>query len=126
MNRREMEAGRKSLESRSFEPRVLPTKSTHLSLPPLTLYDTDVTIKDCFITWELNSPDATVEFVQGKKVVATSTGRWVKRDFEFKSDAIVTRKNERGPDTLEEIQRAGTDQGLVLNGSVLRVYAGKQ
>jgi hypothetical protein len=125
MNRSEMEAGRKSLESRNFDPRVLPSKSAHISLPPTTLYDSDVTIKDCVITWELNSPDATIEFVKGKKVVATSTGRWVKRDFEFKSDAIVTRKNESGQDTLEEIQGAGMDQGLVLDGSVLRVHVGK-
>ena len=122
MNQGEVEAARSSLGSRGFSPRVLPSKSAHLSLPPMTLYGSDETIKDCVITWELNSPDATVEFVKGKKVVATSTGRWVKRDFEFKNDAIVSRTNESGPATLEEIQRAGMHQGFVLNGSELRVY----
>lgn len=125
MNQGEVEAARNSLGSSGFNPRVLPSKSAHLSLPPMTLYGSDETIKDCVITWELNSPDATVEFVKGKKVVATSTGRWVKRDFEFKNDAIVSRTNESGPATLEEIQRAGKQQGFVLNGSELRVYLAK-
>jgi hypothetical protein len=91
----------------------------------MTLYGTDLTIRDCIVTWELNSPDATVEFMQGKNVVATSKGRWEKRDFPFKADAIVSRESERGPETLLEIQSAGMDQGLVLDGSTLRVYLGQ-
>lgn len=121
-NQGEVEAARHSLESRGFDPRVLQSKSKHFSLPPMTLYGTDLTIRDCMITWELNSPDATVEFMQGRNVVATSKGRWEKRDFAFETDAVVSQENERGPETLLEIQRAGMDQGLVLDGSVLRFY----
>jgi hypothetical protein len=63
-----------------------------------------------------------VEFMQGRKVVATSKGRWEKRDFAFKNDAVVSLENKSGPETLLEIQSAGMDQGLVLDGSVLKVY----
>jgi hypothetical protein len=118
----EMEAARESLGSRGFNPRILQSKSKHFSLPPMTLYGTDLTIKDCIVTWELNSPDATVKFMHGKDVVATSKGRWAKRDFAFKGDAIESRENERGLATLVEIQRAGTNQSLLLDGSVLRFY----
>jgi hypothetical protein len=125
-NEGEMEPARHSLESHGFDPRVLQNKSRHFSLPPMTLYGTDLTIRDCIITWELNSPDATIEFIHKGNVVATSKGRWEKRDFEFKTDAVVSRENERGPETLLEIQRAGMDQDLVLDGSVLRFYLGRQ
>ena len=122
----EVEAARHSLESRGFSPRVLQSKSKHLSLPPMTVYGSDLTIRDCVITWELNSPDATIQFTQGRKVVATSKGRWERRDFAFKTDAVVSVENERGLETLLTIQRAGTDQELVLDGSVLRFYMGRQ
>jgi cell division septation protein DedD len=125
-NEGEMEPARRSLESHGFDPRVLQSKSRHFSLPPMTLYGTDLTIRDCIITWELNSPDATIEFIHGRNVVAISKGRWEKRDFAFKTDGIGSRESERGPETLLEIQRAGMDQALVLDGSVLRFYLGKQ
>ena len=92
----------------------------------MTLYGSDLTIRDCVITWEVNSPDVTVEFLQGRKVVATSKRRWERRDFAFKNDAVVSLENERGPETLVEIQRAGMDQGLVFDGSVLQFYMGRQ
>jgi hypothetical protein len=122
----EVEAARYNLESRGFNPGVLQTKSKHFSLPPMTLYGGDLTIRDCVITWEVNSPDVTVEFLQGRKVVATSKGRWERRDFTFKNDAVVSLENERGPETLVEIQRAGMDQGLVFDGSALQFYMGRQ
>jgi hypothetical protein len=124
-NQNEVEAARYSLGSHGFNPRVLQSKSSHFSLPPMTLYGTDLTVRDCIITWELNSPEATVEFMKGRSVVATSKGRWEKHDFVFKTNAIASKENERGPETLLEIQRAGTDQGLVLDGSGLQVYVAR-
>jgi hypothetical protein len=121
-NQGEVEVARHRLESHGFDPRVLQSKSKRFSLPAMTLYGTDQTIRDCIVTWQLNSPDATVEFMRGRNIVATAKGTWEKRDFAFKSNAIVSRDNDRGPGTLLEIQRAGTDQGLVLEGSGLRFY----
>jgi hypothetical protein len=124
-NQSEVEAARYSLGSSGFNPRVLESKSSHFSLPPTTLYGTDLTVRDCIIRWELNSPEATIEFMQGTNVVATSKGRWEKRDFVFKTNAIASKINERGPETLVEIQRAGTDQSLVFDGSAVRVYVAR-
>ena len=121
-NQGEIEAARPSLESRGFTPRVLPSKSTHFSLPPMTLYGTDLTIRECIVTWELNSPEATVKFVKGRKVIATVKGRWEKRDFASQWNAVVHRINERGPQTLLEIQWRDADRVLVLDGSALRFY----
>jgi SPOR domain len=121
----EADAARQGLDSRGFSPRILPSKSKRFTLPPMTLYGTDLTIRDCIISWELNSPEATVEFMQGRNVVATAKGTWQKRDFAFKTNALVSQKSERGPETLLEIQRAGTDQGLVLEGSALRFYVAR-
>jgi len=117
----EADAARR-LESGGFSPGILPSKSKRFSFPPMTLYGTDLTIRDCIIKWQLNSPEATVEFMQGRNVVATARGTWQKHDFEFKTNALVSRETERGPETLLEIQRAGTDQGLVFDSSVLRFY----
>jgi hypothetical protein len=122
----ELEAVRHSLESRGFNPRVLQTKSRRFSLPPMTLYGTDVTVKDCIVSWELNSPDATIEFVQGINVVATTKAKWKQHDFSFKTDAVVSLEDEHGPATLLEIQRAGMDRGLVLDGSALQFYLARR
>lgn len=121
-NQGELEAARPGLESRGFSPRVLPSKSTRFSLPPMTLYGTDLTIRGCIVTWELNSPEATVKFIKGGKVIATVKGRWEKREFASRWNALVALHNEHGPQTLLEIQWRDTDKVLVLDGSAFRFY----
>ena len=122
INEEELEAARPGLESRGFSPRVLPSKSTRVSLPPMTLYGTDVTIRDCVVTWEINSPEATVKFIKGRKVVATVKGRWEKREFPYQWNALVALDNGYGPRTLLEIQWQYTNKVLVLDGSAFRFY----
>jgi DNA-binding winged helix-turn-helix (wHTH) protein len=122
INEEDVEAARPGLESRGFSPRVLPSKSTRVSLPPMTLYGTDVTIRDCIVSWEINSPEATVKFVKGRKVVATVKGRWEKRDVPYKWNAVVHLDDQRGPQTLLELQWRYTDKVLILDGSPFKFY----
>jgi DNA-binding winged helix-turn-helix (wHTH) protein len=121
-NEGELVAARPGLESRGFSPQVLRSKSTRVSLPPMTIYGTDLTIKDCIVSWDLNSPEATVKFIKGRKVIATVRGKWEKREFVPKWNAIISLVKERGPETLVEIQWHDTDKVLVLDGEAFRFY----
>ena len=116
-NQNEAESARSRLQSHGFKPRELPNKSRRFTLPLMTLYGTDVSVNDCTITWELYSPDATVTFVKGNTVVATAQGKWVKRNFTYKTNAVVARSNDRGLRTLLEIQCHGMDEALVFGAT---------
>jgi DNA-binding winged helix-turn-helix (wHTH) protein len=121
-NEGELVAARPGLEARGFSPQVLRSKSTRVTLPPMTVYGTDLTIKDCIVSSELNSPEATVKFLKGRRVIATVRGKWEKREFVSKSDAIISLVNKHGPETLLEIQWADTNKVLVLDGEAFRFY----
>lgn len=122
INEEEIEAVRPGLESRGFSPQVLPSRSRRFSLPPMTMYGTDLTIRDCIVTWETNSPEATVKFTKGKRVIATVRGRWEKREFVPKWNAIISQVNKQGPETLLEFQWHYTDRVLVLDGDAFKFY----
>jgi PilZ domain/SPOR domain len=115
-NQNDAELARGKLQTRGFKPRELPNRSRHFTLPLMTLYGTDVSVTDCTITWELYSPYATVTFVKGNTVIATAQGKWVKRNYTYKTNSVVNRSNERGLRTLLEIQCHGMDEALVLGG----------
>jgi DNA-binding winged helix-turn-helix (wHTH) protein len=121
-NEGELAAARPGLESRGFSPQVLRSESRRVSLPPMTVYGTDLRIKDCIVSSELNSPEATVRFLKGRRVIATVRGKWEKREFVPKWNAIISLVKEHGPETLLEIQWADTDKVLVLDGEAFRFY----
>ncbi len=114
-NYNDSEVARSSLKAVGFTPRVLPDKSRHVKLPSVTLYGTDVTLRDCIINWALYSPEATVKFVKNGNVVATAKAEWVKRDLPYKSAAVVDQGSEHGPRTMLEIQFRGDDHVLVFD-----------
>jgi hypothetical protein len=74
------------------------------------------------VSSELNSPEATVKFLKGRRVIATVRGKWEKRDFVPKWNAIISQVKERGPETLIEIQWSDTNKVLVLDGEAFRFY----
>jgi hypothetical protein len=69
------------------------------------------------VTYESQSPTATVTFRQGKRVVATVDGKWVDRDVKYNNDAIVYNTHPDGTRTLIEIRFAGRKQALVLDNA---------
>jgi hypothetical protein len=68
------------------------------------------------ISWASHSPEATVTFVRAGQVMVTAMGKWVDRDTQYTTDALVYSNNADGSHTLLEIRFAGRRQALVFAG----------
>jgi hypothetical protein len=66
------------------------------------------------VTWETHSPEATVNFMQKKAVVATVEGKWVERDTKYEANAVVYSTNPDGSRTILEVRFAGLKGALVF------------
>ena len=66
------------------------------------------------VKWETNSPDAAVTFLQGKKAVATAHAKLVDRDQASRENAVVTRANSDGSESIVEIRFQGKKSVLVF------------
>ena len=67
------------------------------------------------VRWEAHSPQATVEFVRGHKVVLSTEGRFEDRGEKYGSNMVVYNDISHGTRTLSEIRFAGSSQVLVFN-----------
>lgn len=67
------------------------------------------------IRWEAHSPDATVQFVRGRKVVLSTQGRVEARNKTYDSNAVVYNSAPDGSFSLVEIRFAGSSDVLVFN-----------
>ena len=66
------------------------------------------------VKWESKSPEADVTFLQGKKAVATVHAKLVDRDQAARENAVVTRANSDGSETIVEIRFEGKKSVLVF------------
>lgn len=66
------------------------------------------------VTWQAGASDSTVTFKQGKKVIATAAGKWVKRDAAYSNGGVVYSENPDGSRSIQEIRFTGSDQVLVF------------
>src|SRR5262249_54293356 len=66
------------------------------------------------VQWDSHSPDADVTFLQGKKAMATAHAKMVDRDQAYTENAVVTRANSDGSETIVEIRFAGKRSVLVF------------
>jgi hypothetical protein len=111
----EAEATHQNLVSHGFKPRPFERGSRTLILRSgVTLNGTHMPVGECVINWESYVSDAVVKFVHDNDVVATTSGKWVKREVKYPEDAYVYRKNGDGSRTLLEIRFAGMRQALVF------------
>jgi hypothetical protein len=111
----EAEATHQNLVSHGFRPRPFERGSRTLILRSgVTLNGTHMPVGECVINWESYVSDAVVKFVHDNDVVATTSGKWVKREVKYPEDAYVYRKNGDGSRTLLEIRFAGMRQALVF------------
>jgi SPOR domain/PilZ domain len=114
----EAEATHQNLVSQGFKPRPFERGSRNLVLRSgVTLNGTHMPVGECTISWESYVSDAVVKFVHDSDVVATTSGKWVKREVKYTDDAYVYRKNGDGSRTLLEIRFAGMRQALVFGKS---------
>jgi hypothetical protein len=67
------------------------------------------------IRWESHSPDATVQFVRGRKVVLSTQGRVEGRNKTYDRNAVVYDSAPDGSLSLVEIRFAGSSDVLVFN-----------
>jgi hypothetical protein len=66
------------------------------------------------VKWDSHSPEAEVTFLQGKTAVATARAKLVDRDQASREDAVVTRANSDGSETIIEIRVEGKKSVLVF------------
>jgi hypothetical protein len=67
------------------------------------------------IRWESQSPQATVQFAQGKKVVLSTQCKLENRGTKYNSSTVVYETASDGTNTISEIRFAGSSQVLVFN-----------
>jgi hypothetical protein len=66
------------------------------------------------VGWVSHSPEATVTFNKGKKVIATAQGKWVDRSVKYNRDSVMYATNPDGSRAIAEIRFAGMTQVLVF------------
>ena len=69
------------------------------------------------VEWETHSPEATVQFVQHRKVVLSTQGRVEQRDKAFDRDSVVYDITPDGSLSLIEIRFANSNKVLVFDRS---------
>jgi len=66
------------------------------------------------IQWATHSPDATVSFLKGSKVVATAEAKVVDRGMRYNSDQVLYDEAANGSREIREIRFQGSSEVLVF------------
>jgi hypothetical protein len=66
------------------------------------------------VTWETHSPEATVSFMRGKKVVATADGKVEDRGTTYDRNEVVYYDKADGTSLIQEIRFKGSSEVLVF------------
>jgi hypothetical protein len=74
---------------------------------PVTVSGKSLAAGEYTVKWEGNGPNVELNFLQGNKVVATTSARMIDLDRSAYSDSSVVRRNADGSRTLSEIRYAG-------------------
>jgi len=67
------------------------------------------------VRWETHSPEATVTFEQGKKVMATVEGKVVDRGKRYDRNEVVYNENPDGSQAIQELRFSGSSEVVVFN-----------
>jgi len=70
---------------------------------------------DYNIKWETHSPEATVTFMRGSKVVATAEGKVEQREKNYSANQVVYTEAGNGQRTIKEIRFRGSSEVIVFN-----------
>jgi len=92
---------------------ALGSRTFHVSVP-VSLNGTQMAAGDYEVSWQTHSPEATVTFTKGRKVIATAPGRLVERDVKYDHDMMVYEANADGSYTISELRFAGKRQVIVF------------
>jgi len=83
-------------------------------LRDVTLSGTTLPAGQYIVRWQTHSPEATVEFAHGHKVVLSTEGRVEDRGKKYDSDTVVYDTAADGTMTIREIRFAGSSKVLVF------------
>ncbi len=67
------------------------------------------------VKWQTHSPEVTVSFMRGNKVVATVAGKLVDRGTKFTADSILYDETANGGRTIREIRFKGSSEVIEFN-----------
>lgn len=67
------------------------------------------------VQYQTHSPEATVSFLRGNKVVATAEGKVVDRGSKYSTNEVVFAGADGGARTIQEIRFGGSSQVIVFN-----------
>ncbi len=67
------------------------------------------------LKWQIRSPEATVSFLHGKKVVATAAGKVVDRGTRYSSNQVVYELAADGSRVIHEIRFRDSSEVIVFN-----------
>ena len=67
------------------------------------------------VKWQRHSAEADVTFSQGKKEITTVRGKFVERERPSPYNAVITKLNGDGTQTITELRFQGKKEALVLN-----------
>ena len=67
------------------------------------------------VQWQTHSPEATVSFLRGNKVVAEAEGKVTDRGSKYKSNEVVFSENVSGARTIMEIRFKGSSEVIEFN-----------
>ena len=81
---------------------------------PVVVGGSQIAPGDYKVAWEQHSPEATVSFMKGKKVLATAQAKWVERNVKYQRNSVVYDTAGDGSRRIVEIRFAGMSQVMVL------------
>lgn len=84
---------------------------------PVVVGGSQIAAGDYKVAWEQHSPEATVSFMRGKKVVATAQARWVERNLKYPRNSVIYSAGADGSRGIVEIRFAGMSQVMVFDGA---------
>ncbi|HMD84477.1 MAG TPA: hypothetical protein VKO18_07215 [Terriglobia bacterium] len=67
------------------------------------------------VQWQTHSPEATVTFLHGNKVVATAEGKVVDRGTKYGFDEVMYDQTADGARVVQEIRFKGSSEIIVFN-----------
>ena len=67
------------------------------------------------VRWEAQNPQASVEFVRNKKVIASAPCKLEDRGKKYNSSSVIYATNPNGANAISEIRFAGSSEVLVFS-----------
>jgi len=82
---------------------------------PVVVSGTTIPAGQYALRWQAQSPQASVEFVKDKKIVASAQCKFEDRGKKYSASTVIYSTSPDGSNTISEIRFAGSSEVLVFN-----------